>query len=207
MSISVMNMVWGLKADAMTTVQRFVLLALADVADDAGSCFPSTAYLDHKTGMSNRTVRHHLAQLEADGWFNRARHTARGTYTYVIDLDKLEAEQGKTWREKRQEVAAQTGKKLPLQCGKKLPVQRQEVAGPNPSRSVSREPSTTTSSSLRTIRSNSFAGTCSECGKTVKAGAGRLIGKSPAHLEGQCPSKRRIGDADLSARSEEDYGL
>lgn len=58
-------------------------------------------------------------------------------------------------------------------------------------------------------RVNEYEGTCLHCGKYVAAGAGRLVGKSPAHLDGKCP--RRKGrehevrnEAELT---EEDYLL
>lgn len=216
MSISVMNMVWGLRADAMTTAQRFVLLALADTADDAGVCFPSTAYLDHKTGMSNRTVRHHLGQLEADGWFSRVRRTPVSVYTYAINLDKLEDEQGLTWRQKRQaanndqwqEVAGPSGKKLPVASGKNASHQWQEVAGPNPRRTIKKNRQATTSpqDNVRIEgKPNQFPGICIECGKLVKAGQGLLVGKKPVHRPGECTYPPHI--IDPTALTEEDFTL
>lgn len=47
---------------------RFVLIALADNANDEGECWPSICTIARKTGLCERAVRQALRQLEADGW-------------------------------------------------------------------------------------------------------------------------------------------
>lgn len=47
---------------------RFVLLALADYANDEGECWPAIAGIVRKTCMSERGVQSVLRRLEADGW-------------------------------------------------------------------------------------------------------------------------------------------
>lgn len=214
-----MNMVWGLKADAMTTVQRFVLLALADTADDDGHCFPSTAYLDHKTGMSNRNVRRHLDQLEAEGWFKRARRSRTSGYTYVIDLDRLEAEQGLTWRQKRQEreghertvSATPSGQFCPVTSGQFRSPERTVLSAHNHQENPRKNRQATTPP-LHTVRmdsaeekTNRFPGVCIECGKQVKAGQGLLVGKKVVHRTGQCVLPAHI--VDPAALKDEDFKL
>lgn len=198
-----MNLVWGLRADAMTSAQRFVLLALADVADDVGFCYPSTAYIDHKTGMSTRTVRHHLLALEETGWFKRKR-ALRGAHRYYIDMDKLTEHQRESWRER----VAGGGKKLPptrqevaADCGKKLPPRRQEVAT-RTTTTPRTEPKTTQAA----VKTNTWDGPCSLCGCVVEAGTGRLVGKKPTHLAGKCATPSAMKDASvMNARTEADW--
>lgn len=48
--------------------ERFVLLALADFANDAGECWPSIAGIRRKTCMSERGVQTVLRRLEDAGW-------------------------------------------------------------------------------------------------------------------------------------------
>lgn len=47
---------------------RFVLLALADFANDEGECWPSLAGIAAKVCMTDRGVRKVLRKLEDDGW-------------------------------------------------------------------------------------------------------------------------------------------
>ncbi|MGH8539437.1 MAG: helix-turn-helix domain-containing protein [Stenotrophobium sp.] len=58
MSIVAMNWVWGLPK--LDPAEKFTLLALADIADDAGRCWPSIERLAVKTCQSARTVQRHL---------------------------------------------------------------------------------------------------------------------------------------------------
>lgn len=196
MSITIMNMVWGLKPESMTTAQRFVLLALADVADDDGFCYPTTAYIDHKTGITSRTVRHHLQALEQDRWFHRVK-SLRGAHRYYIDMEHLQHNQRESWRERKNAIEEAGGKKLPAaRRGKNLPARRQEVATtdgkklphgvarschPYPSKTHQVEPATTTPSAAA-VKPNQFDGECVRCGCVVDAGQGKLIGKKVAHL-------------------------
>lgn len=52
-------------------IQRFVLVTLADLADESHSCWPGQAYLVARTGASARTVRRALDELEGGGWIRR----------------------------------------------------------------------------------------------------------------------------------------
>jgi Helix-turn-helix domain len=65
-----------------------VLLALADQADDTGSCFPGQKSLARKCGISERALQGHLSALEASGHVERQRrHRSNGTRS--SDLYKL----------------------------------------------------------------------------------------------------------------------
>lgn len=66
MSVNVMSWVWdsGPKRQA----DRFVLLAIADNANDQGEAWPSIALLCRKTCMSERGVQTIIRRLQAEGW-------------------------------------------------------------------------------------------------------------------------------------------
>lgn len=65
MSLAWISSVWKL-AD-VTSTQKLVLLALADNANDDGSCFPSVPLLARKTCLSDRAVRGTMRDLETAG--------------------------------------------------------------------------------------------------------------------------------------------
>jgi hypothetical protein len=62
--MSVKVVTWAWSTGPPSTV-KFVLVALADYADDSGFCFPSHRHLAKKCGITERTVRRSLAWLEA----------------------------------------------------------------------------------------------------------------------------------------------
>jgi hypothetical protein len=57
----------------LTPGAKFVLVALADMADEQHSCFPGQAKLAAMTGQGERTVRRQLLELEVAGYVSRAR--------------------------------------------------------------------------------------------------------------------------------------
>jgi DNA-binding transcriptional ArsR family regulator len=69
---------------------RLVLLALCDNANDSGSCYPSVQALADKCGLSVRSVRSHVADMERLGLLERNERTGRSTY-YQISLKALRA--------------------------------------------------------------------------------------------------------------------
>lgn len=71
MSIELMTIVW--KTDVSGARTRLVLLALADSANDEGTCWPSTATIARKAGCSVSVARDAVAKLEADGLLERER--------------------------------------------------------------------------------------------------------------------------------------
>lgn len=90
-----MGLVWY--ADMKPSSHKFVLLALADRADDNGYCWPGIPNIVLKTGLSRSTAIRGLGTLESDGWIQkRARRRKDGTQdtnAYRINLAKLESRQ------------------------------------------------------------------------------------------------------------------
>lgn len=86
-----MNLVWG--STLKGSSKRFVLLALADRADDEGYCWPSVASICAKTGLCERTVDSVRKGLESDRLLlQETRWRSRGdrdTNGYWINLDAL----------------------------------------------------------------------------------------------------------------------
>ena len=70
MSITALN--WAFSAKVKSSNAKFILVALSNYADEDGYCYPSQARLARDTGQSERSVRRHLAQLEADQWITRS---------------------------------------------------------------------------------------------------------------------------------------
>ena len=66
MSIKVMAKIWETGPEKQS--ERFVLLALADFANDQGECWPSMQRLAEKTCMTERGAQKIVRRLEADGW-------------------------------------------------------------------------------------------------------------------------------------------
>lgn len=73
-------MQWAFAQNAQGTT-KVVLLALADHADASGVCWPSIDALAKKTALSDKTIRRHLAILEALGLVaKQPRRGAGGVY-------------------------------------------------------------------------------------------------------------------------------
>lgn len=74
----------------LTGSMKPVLVALADMADESGSCYPSQARIAAMTGFSERTVRNALAGLEEHGLLARISRyeKVRGRLTdrYVLSV-------------------------------------------------------------------------------------------------------------------------
>lgn len=86
MSIKLMNLVWA--ADIPLN-RKYVLLALADQANDEGYCWPSTTTLAWKLGSTDRFVRKALADLERKGLARREERPGRSN-VYVINEAALQ---------------------------------------------------------------------------------------------------------------------
>ena len=68
MSIAVMSRAWLTDTQA---VDKIVLLALADRADDEGHCWPGIASLSKKCGLSERSVQRSIQSLVEAGHLTR----------------------------------------------------------------------------------------------------------------------------------------
>lgn len=78
MSLTFIRLVKRLRDSGLSASARAVLRVLADYADDKGRSFPSQVTLATDTGLSERTVRTALSQLEAAGWIVRERRYRPG---------------------------------------------------------------------------------------------------------------------------------
>ena len=70
-----MAAVWAI---SVGSTDKFVLLALADAADENGRCWPSIATLGEKTGLSRRAVEGAIKRLQISGYIqviHRHRHS------------------------------------------------------------------------------------------------------------------------------------
>ena len=83
MSIRVMSQVWDFGPDDAT--MKLVLLALADIADDQGKCWPSMERIAQRGCMSDRNARRIIRKLEDVGWLRVQTHPGRNkTNTYWV---------------------------------------------------------------------------------------------------------------------------
>lgn len=88
MSIKIMSQVWENGPDQQA--ERFVLLALADFANDAGECWPSIKAICGKVCMSERGVQTVIRRLESSGWLAIETGNGRkGCSKYAIMATKV----------------------------------------------------------------------------------------------------------------------
>lgn len=91
MSIQLMTLV---RKSALPTNTKFVLMALADWADDNGvNCYPSIYELSEYMTCSERTVQRLLRELEEGGWIAVVGNANGGGSSrhYALNVSKLEA--------------------------------------------------------------------------------------------------------------------
>ena len=69
--MSLQAMEWAYRQEVSPSARKFVLVTLANYADGDGFCFPGQDTLAKMTGQDERSVRNHLANLEADGLIRR----------------------------------------------------------------------------------------------------------------------------------------
>lgn len=93
MSIELMTAVW--KTDIGPATKRLVLLALADSANDEGSCFLLISTIARKTGAGESSVQRVLAELEKDGFVRKEHRQGRSTI-FHLSLAKIRGSQIET---------------------------------------------------------------------------------------------------------------
>lgn len=71
---------WAFETAVSPAAAKFVLVALADLADESHSCFPSQDRIAGSTGQSRDSVLRHLKTLEAQGFIVRQRRSTREGY-------------------------------------------------------------------------------------------------------------------------------
>ncbi|MFV2195282.1 helix-turn-helix domain-containing protein [Nocardiopsis sp. LOL_012] len=73
---------WAYRQDIRNSSAKFVLVVLADFADEEWSCYPGQQRIGRMTGMSERTVRRSLDWLEEHRFITRShRHAQYGRRT------------------------------------------------------------------------------------------------------------------------------
>lgn len=89
MSVRAMTWAWSISVGDGT--DKAVLVALADHADEANSCWPSIDHLVSKTEFSERTIRRAIRSLEEAGWISTQGGVGRGhTSRYILHLERTE---------------------------------------------------------------------------------------------------------------------
>lgn len=68
--MSFQAMAWALKQPAKTA-EKFLLLVIANYADEQGRAWPSVETLARDTGMSRATVKRSMKKLEEAGYVRR----------------------------------------------------------------------------------------------------------------------------------------
>ena len=85
---------WAYRQPIESAGKKFVLVALADFADESWTCYPGQARIAAMTGQNVRSVRRHLEELEAEGYIERKRrflgNGQRTSDRYVINRDAAE---------------------------------------------------------------------------------------------------------------------
>jgi len=72
---------WAYEQPIKLCGRKFVLVALANFADEDGFCYPSQATLAEMTGQDERSVRRHLEGLEESGLIRRQMRRFKGKRT------------------------------------------------------------------------------------------------------------------------------
>lgn len=129
MSVEMMGLVF--KHGPSEATQAFVLLAIADHADDKGRAFPGIALLAKKSRQSERNVMRVLQQLEVEGWLAVSRRAfgvrLKGN-VYQMNVAKLSVDAAKSSGDKMSLEARPSGAK------KELPEPSRDTVSPDTSR-------------------------------------------------------------------------
>lgn len=112
MSAKLSGLIW--EAGPKERMLRFVLLAIADNANDDGYAYPGVESLADKCLFTQRYVISSIQKLEESGWLRVDRKARNGGNEYYIDVDKLET----LGEEFRKIKKARRGKKqtTPVDC-------------------------------------------------------------------------------------------
>src|SRR6185436_18898864 len=76
--LSIAAVAWALKQTDLDPATKFVLVILADHANDDGICWPGQKGIAEKVGTKERQVRRHIAKLLAKGKIKTERLTNSG---------------------------------------------------------------------------------------------------------------------------------
>jgi len=90
--MSIRAMTWAWTA-ALSPTPKLVLMALADIADDQGLCWPSVKALARKCSLSERSVQRVLRSLESEDFLSVEaqfrKDGSRSSNRYRLALDAL----------------------------------------------------------------------------------------------------------------------
>jgi len=87
MSIRIMSWVW--EHGPKKSTDRYVLLALADNADDNGKCWPSISHLSKKCSLSERTVIRAIKNLIKEGYLEKTRQQYTSNKYRILVSDNM----------------------------------------------------------------------------------------------------------------------
>lgn len=91
MSVEVIT--WALKQPVGRSSAKFVLVAMANLADADGLCWPSMAYLEQATDQDRKTVLENIKRLREMGWI-RATDARKGVTKSVVVYQLCSSENG-----------------------------------------------------------------------------------------------------------------
>ena len=124
MAIGVQTLVRDCADERLTGARKAALLELAEHADEGGrNARPGTARIASRTGLSEKTVRRALRDLERWGFIHCVReHAQHSTKEYQLDLDMLRVVSvtGLSDAPRVDSVSAQSGHCVP-QTGQAVP--------------------------------------------------------------------------------------
>lgn len=107
---------WAYRQEITSSGAKFVLVALADFADEAGSCYPGQKRLAEMTGQSVSSVGRHLKALEKMGLVSRERRSTDGGFRtsdrYVLPVNLPSGQDA--YKADRQAPTGQTEGFLPV---------------------------------------------------------------------------------------------
>ena len=103
------HIAWAMKAPTPDALSRWLLVVLADHANEDGKCWPSQATLARRTGMGRSTVNRKLEMLEANQLIHRISGNSERSTMYHL----LVPEQYRVVPE-RDKVVPERDTKLPL---------------------------------------------------------------------------------------------
>lgn len=77
--MSITAVAWALKLEVGSPTLKFVLIAVANYADDNGRCWPSQERLARDTELTDRCIRESLKKLEEKGFLTRDHRQVHGS--------------------------------------------------------------------------------------------------------------------------------
>ena len=98
MSVFVSKVIWEMQFPSPAA--KLVALALADMSNDGGECFPSIGHVTDRCNLDDRTVRSWIAWMTAKGVLSKSPNYIRGrqtSNTYQFNVAGLRVEPSRKW--------------------------------------------------------------------------------------------------------------